>query len=256
MVTCVCPTYGRFEALRLSISFFLLQDYPYKHMLILNDAPVPITTPFPFIEVINREEWIPTLGRKRQALLLLAKSSVLAHWDDDDVYLPWHLSQCVNRLRDSGKGFVKPRRSLFLTGIGNHSSLRGPMANNFEGSIVFRKEAAIRYGGYTPDASGQTMPMLNKAGKAKDYEKFDPEPGPSYIYRWAEGLFHISGGGNEEGSSEKFRQRNYDFGEGKGDLTPRDVGDMLLTLEQGAHGLFPGWEGFVKGLQVWKRRPS
>ena len=255
MVTCVCPTYGRFEKLRMSISFFLLQDYPYKHMLILNDAPVPITSAFPFIEVINREEWIPTLGRKRQALLQLAKTAVLAHWDDDDVYLPWHLSQCVQEMQISGKSFVKPRRSLYMPGSGNDIRLRGPVANNFEGSIVFRRDRALAYGGYTQAASGQTLPMLTKAEKAGDYHKFDPYPGPSYIYRWGEGLFHISGGGNKEGSSERFRQRNCDFGEGKGDLTPKDVGTLSLTLEHAVHGAFPGWEKFVEGLEAWRKRP-
>jgi glycosyltransferase involved in cell wall biosynthesis len=33
-ISCICPTRGRFETLRESISFFLLQDYPNKELII------------------------------------------------------------------------------------------------------------------------------------------------------------------------------------------------------------------------------
>ena len=41
-VTCLCATKGRFSALRQSVSFFLLQDYPNKELLIFNNSEVPI----------------------------------------------------------------------------------------------------------------------------------------------------------------------------------------------------------------------
>jgi len=100
-VTALCPTYGRFERLRDAVACFLLQDYPgQKSLMILNDAPVRIVpggTP-DCVSVIDHAERFPTLGHKRQALLAAADTPLVAHWDDDDLYLPWHFTMCVSAL--------------------------------------------------------------------------------------------------------------------------------------------------------------
>ena len=44
-VTCLCPTYGRFERLREALACFLAQDYPNRRLIILNDAPHRLTKP-------------------------------------------------------------------------------------------------------------------------------------------------------------------------------------------------------------------
>jgi len=118
-VTCLCPTYGRFKRLRDAVACFLLQDYPNKRMLVLNDAPKPIIgggDGLP-VTIINAKERYPTLGHKRQALLEAASTPLVAHWDDDDLYLPDHLSKGVQALLREGAGCVKSRAAHYVVGL-------------------------------------------------------------------------------------------------------------------------------------------
>ncbi|MCK4283144.1 MAG: glycosyltransferase family 2 protein [Candidatus Brocadiae bacterium] len=223
-VTCLCPTYGRFERLRDAIACFLLQDYSgEKRLLILNDAPVPLLTGphLPFVQVRNAPTRYPTLGHKRQALLELAETPLVAHWDDDDLYLPWHLRQCVSALLERGgppaqcgTGCVKPGAAWWGVGPREGFELRGPCHNVFEGQMVFGRRRALELGGYPPKVSGQAKALLAKFRKAGELYAWNPaDRDISYIYRWAGGLHHISGGGDNVRSHRAFGARNQDFGE-------------------------------------------
>ena len=103
-VTCLCPTYGRFERLRDAVACYILQSWPRRRLLILNDAPEPIEAGPQAealgIEVINNPARFATLGHKRQALLEAAETPLVAHWDDDDLYMPWHLEMLARTLMD------------------------------------------------------------------------------------------------------------------------------------------------------------
>ena len=41
-VTCLCATRGRYQLLRSAISYFMLQDYPNKELIIFNNHEVDI----------------------------------------------------------------------------------------------------------------------------------------------------------------------------------------------------------------------
>jgi glycosyltransferase involved in cell wall biosynthesis len=98
LVSSLCCTYGRPHLLPHAVESFLRQDYPCRELVILDDAGQ-------YAEAIAGDRWriisvstrFPTLGEKRNALARLAspEAEVFAVWDDDDVYLPWHLSAAV-----------------------------------------------------------------------------------------------------------------------------------------------------------------
>ncbi len=237
-VTCLCPTYGRFERLRDAVACFLLQDYPgERHLYIENDAPERL-------QLCRGRMWsmltydigarvkitlqqngvrFKTLGHKRQALLENAYTPLIAHWDDDDLYLPWHLTQCVETLLREDVGCAKPRAAWWAVGPPDGFEVRGPCHNVFEGQMVFRREAALELGGYPPKVSGQAKVLLGIFRRVGDLYTWNPPYDRiSYVYRWADGLCHISGGGNNQQSHKAFGQSNQDFGDGR-PLIPPDA---------------------------------
>jgi len=266
-VTCLCPTYGRLERLRDAVACFLLQDYPNRWLLILNDAPVPISfrPPLAGVAVVNAAPRYETLGHKRQALLWAAQTPLAAHWDDDDLYLPWHLSHCAAALsgdtggprakadQTSDKGpqplapslpqMVKPRGAWWAVGPGAQFHVKGPCHNNFEGQLVFDCEAARELGGYPPTVSGQALALMSKFQKAEIFHRFDPFPFVSYVYRWGDGVWHISGGGDNERNHASFARRSTDFGDGE-PLIPKGHD----PLEWAAARLEPLFDRLLEGV--------
>ncbi len=236
-ITALCPTYGRFEALRDAVACFLLQDYAGdKRLIIANDSEVPLILsesltstaiqelPEHNIHVGNVRPRYPTLGHKRHALLMAAHRGLVAHWDDDDLYMPWHLTQCVEALRaHPGALCAKPKAAWWALGPRAHfRAVKGPCHNVFEGQMVFDRTGALVLGDYPPRVSGQARALLKKFRKAGELHTWNPEPADiSYVYRWDDGLHHISGMGNNAKSHDAFGDRNRDFGDGE-PLIPAD----------------------------------
>ena len=220
-VTCLCPTYGRFERLRDAVACFLLQDYPgERRLLIFNDARSPITVgarrAVP-VSVINTPTRFATLGHKRQALLEAAQTALVAHWDDDDLYLPWHITQAVSALHGAvGASGAKPGAAWWGLGVRECFEVRGPCHNVFEGQMLFDRERALQLGGYPPRISGQAGALLGKFKNAGELHTWNPaDRDISYVYRWADGLHHISGSGDNRASHDGFGEKNRDFGAGE-----------------------------------------
>lgn len=225
-VTCLCPTYGRYEHLRDALACFQAQAYPGPlYLLISNDAPVPIGTSEPHVEIYNREKRFETLGHKRQALLRWAQTPIVAHWDDDDIYLPWHVRRSVEALLEANAGCVKSKGAWYVTGpredLHNHGE---PHHNVFEGTMVFRRQEALDIGGYDLTHSGQAKALLRRFKREGRLHKIEDKAGRgvSYCYRWGNDVGHISGIGNEPDAADRHARRNQDWGDGE-PLTPRDL---------------------------------
>lgn len=131
LVSCVMPTYGRPDYVNESVAMFLAQDYPNKELIILNDcAGQNFTGEFPNVRVINEAIRYPTIGDKCNRSISMASGSVIAVWDDDDVYLPWRLSFCVSEMCRLKTPFYRPADYWAYWGDGrlhhNHSVLGWP----------------------------------------------------------------------------------------------------------------------------------
>lgn len=207
-VTCLCPTYGRFHLLRQSVACFLIQDYPYVRLLILNDSQHPIRrgAHVDEIEIINADERYPNLGAKRQALLeeTWANYEAVAHWDDDDLYLPWHLGELMARFNSERPALVQPSTAWIQTDARNitYSNLS---EHPFEGTMVIDREAALRIGYFQRD-SGQCL----KIWRSLCWHRQAVEvPEATYIYRWGFGG-NVSQPTTED-RREAFAKRNTDF---------------------------------------------
>lgn len=92
-ITVCMPTYGRPELLEEAIESFLRQDWPHKRLIVGNDfAGQTLILDHPHVVMVNRLNRFQTLGEKRNWLMDLAGDDYITHWDDDDIYLPGHLS--------------------------------------------------------------------------------------------------------------------------------------------------------------------
>jgi hypothetical protein len=159
----------------------LQQDYDNKELVILNNHPVPLVCDLPQVRLYNESEY-PTLGDCRKRLLELAKGELIRTWDDDDLYLPWAISQGVENL--NGAVAFKP-----LFSWDSKENREYHLGQNvYEASITFRKDIAEKYG-YQSTGGDEHEPLM----KGIHDECLLLDVRPSYCYRWASGLHRISG---------------------------------------------------------------
>ncbi|MCA9028873.1 MAG: glycosyltransferase family 2 protein [Planctomycetaceae bacterium] len=181
-VSCLCPTYLRPKLLENSLACYLAQDYPAdcRELLILDDAGQLTPQRGDGWEVISVARRFRSLPEKFNALAGLARGDVLVVWEDDDIYLPWHLTAHVDALTNGGVS--KPSRVLSLyTGTLQEEAASG----RFHASIAFTRKTFETAGGWPLTQRGdfdqQFLTRLSQAATTVDPCHTYP---PSYIFRW------------------------------------------------------------------------
>lgn len=181
----ICCTYKRPRELATAIECFLRQDYPaqLRELIVLDDAGQYASQSGDRWRLVSSPVRFRTLGEKRNASAALVSPDIVAYcvWDDDDVYLPWHMSAAAAALADADYTipttiFVDKRTRLEWK----------PNTCLFHGAWSFRREAFERVGGYPFMQSGQDQGLLRRFKDAK-LRRADPielDSRPSYVYRW------------------------------------------------------------------------
>ena len=215
IVTCVCPTYGRYPALghllEEAVESFLRQDYPAdrRRLVILNDCPgQELWTDAPGVDVFNFRVRASSLGRKFNAgVVLVDEDSLVCPWEDDDVSLPHRLSLSVERLGDAD--YFNPRAYWYwrtFDGLVQHERGTGYAHN----ASLFRRTAWERVGGY-PDDCRQDAGLDRRLrdprfglrvvdGSLTAAESF-------YVYRWGESDHHVSAATDPEAGWRAYGDR-------------------------------------------------
>ena len=185
-IQCLTSTYGRLEKLSEAVSCFLDQDYLNKELIILNNHPKPLTCDLPNVKIYN-EPIYPTLGDCRNRLLQLADADFIRTWDDDDLYMPWTLSQGIEYIKDSPAW--KPKKSWFWL-----REKSPELAENvFEAAILIKTEIAKKYGYLSTSGGDEHHTLLDGINKEGGCGIDDLGNKASYCYRWGWGMWHISG---------------------------------------------------------------
>mgnify|MGYP003674145434 CR=1 FL=1 len=155
-VTCLCATKGRYELLRSSISYFLLQDYPNKELIIFNNHATPMELS-PFLEkqgnirLINGGEFDSIAEVYTTALTHVDENTTFVSiWDDDDIYLPWHISTGVKYLANGEKLAWQPKDQLGIDENHEQYPKIHALRNNCEGSIIVQYKA-LKEAGFGPE---------------------------------------------------------------------------------------------------------
>jgi|GEM_PF-3530804 len=201
-IDCLMGTYGRFSLACDALACFLAQTVLQNAtLLIYNQHPVPLHFDHPRVRVVNVVNPSGTTLREIRAQMIgLADpdADYLHFWDDDDLYLPWHLEDCMNHIGDHMAW--KPRSSWFLAGGQTYELI----SNTFEGSWMFQAE-------YLKSSSLEThpnyadIPVYMQTIESKLLATTELEGRSNYVYRWGGGVTNHSGLG-ASGSTEKQRQ--------------------------------------------------
>jgi len=218
-------TYGRFESVRQSSTFWKYQDYDNKELIIFNTATEPIELDESMyaendIRVINQRVETATgkpytsLGKIREDSLEYATGDLYSCWDDDDMFLPWHMSQCVDRMVESGRKAWMPGTSYWSPDGGQtfeHAK------NAMEAAVLVDIDELKKYG-FNYESGSEHLPWrhgLRDNGEL--IENVEVTPYESYAYIWGapEAPHKTSGHLGQENNFEIHKAGSTDFGTGK-----------------------------------------
>ncbi|NQU20966.1 MAG: glycosyltransferase family 2 protein [Candidatus Nealsonbacteria bacterium] len=197
-IACICCTYNRPQQLAEAIESFQRQTYPLdkRELIVLDDAGQYNEQTGPGWWLLSVGKRFRTLGEKRNATAALASADVDAYavWDDDDIYLPWHL-EAMARVFESGAPWSVPDEVWIDRRTWLERKRTGGL---FHGSWGFTREAFLSVGGYPPMQSGQDQALAARFRKA-GVRVASLGGVPSYVYRWFtyENARHISALGKD-----------------------------------------------------------
>ena len=156
-ISCQCLTYGRVTELEEAIMFFLNQDYPGpKELVIVNDlAEQTLVYDHPEVRIFNLKERFPTLGEKRNFAVEQCRGDFIVVYDDDDGYLPHHLSLCA-RLALTWEVF-SVNKCFYWT---NFKEIG--VSQNFMSQWVYSKKSFQKAGGYIHVNSGEDQNFIKR----------------------------------------------------------------------------------------------
>ena len=191
-IDCLMGTYGRHELVCESLGCFLQQSaLSQATLLIYNQHPCPLFFDHPRVRIVNEAGAKVSLRHIRLRMHQLADpgADLIHWWDDDDLYLPWHLQDCLEHI---GEAMAWKPASVWLSEANTRFSRH---SNRFEGSWIFRadhlKGAPIDT--HTDYTDHPVTLQTEEAGLLATTELGDRT---SYIYRWDNGIQHLSGYGS------------------------------------------------------------
>lgn len=224
---CLCPTYNHARLLSNTLACFAAQDHADRYMLILDDAGQITPQSGDRWRLVSTADRCTSLPAKYNAMLAIAANwcpdwDAVAVWDDDDVYLPWHLSAAAAAMQSCPPGSggavsAKPSavwsshthrlvcRNCGITTrdlvcweavpcrlCGSPDTVCWPMQESgvgrFHGSLVLSRAVVERIGGWVQtrraDFDQQQLAAAAAAGPVIDMLAHSPHQVPSYVYRW------------------------------------------------------------------------
>lgn len=203
-ISAVMCTFGRPDHVNEALACFLDQDYEgKKELVIFNTYPgQKLQGEFPNVRIINCDERPPCLGEARNQSIAAARGEVIVTWDDDDRYLRNHLSNFGKHFTD-GIDWVWLSRQIYMEGW-RIKKVVGGSVNVF----AYRKSAWQSVGKYDQINSGEDRMFLARVVercKGVKIELRDDEI--SFLYHWGNGVYHISGLGDDKPGQPTGHQR-------------------------------------------------
>jgi hypothetical protein len=181
----LCPTFGRPRLAANALACFLAQDYPAqeRRMFILDDAGQIPTQAHETWEVISVPTRYPSLTEKFNQLARVALdwgADGLVVWEDDDIYLPWHLQCYALELKPGGWCHPKEVWSLYTGQL-----MREGAAGRFHASLALSKEIYQKIGGWPDTKRGDfDQQLIARLTQERTPGRPDNWDEPSYVYRW------------------------------------------------------------------------
>jgi len=210
-ISCVMTTYRRFTCVERSISMFLAQDYANTELIIYNtDVEHPLSLDDTFADVKNKIKVInnnidfqtkapyTNVGAIRRDAFTFVDGDGYITWDDDDIFFPWNIRQCVDGITRSGKSAWKPTYS-FMKHLGYPPQLA---YNNMEASILTKVEKIREFGFNTEKTGAEHLGWLDKLVRYNDI-LVDNDAIPGYCFYWSD---EPSIGGHKQSNYAEFQR--------------------------------------------------
>jgi uncharacterized membrane protein len=149
--------------------------------------------------------------------------------DDDDIYLPYHIEQAVDGIRENGKDSWKPQKSLFA--ISDRVEF---CQNTLEASVIVKMDR-IREIGFREDKTGyEGLSWYTKLRDEKQLDEYNKKYVPSYCFNWsdtAEVAGHKQSGDiNNPDNFENHKQSSGDYCSAP--LIPLDKSELDTTYQK------------------------
>lgn len=242
-VSCVMTTYGRHYMVERSIEFWLLQDYGNKELIIYNTAETPLTLASELlgkgIRIVNNGIDLVThkpydnVGAVRRDAVSFATGDWYICWDDDDAYLPWHISQGMRWLSKNPhmKAYM-PAQSYYTPDGFNTIELA---RNSMEASCIVDMQEIRTYGFANSNGAEHLTWRRGLLDRGLLTETYEVTPMESYAYVWGEPQAPRKQSGyiNDQNNFENHKLANVDFGTrplGQNEIVQRNVSDIFLKL--------------------------
>lgn len=198
-VSCLCLTYGRPHMLEEAIESFLRQDWNgKKELIVVNDyIHQEIIYSHPEVKIINLRERIKTLGEKRAYSVQQAQYDNLLPWDDDDICLPWRISETMKTLEQNQ--YYKCPHAWTMN---NNIIEKQPGYNLYHAASAYTRWLYDKAGGYKALNGGEDADLEKRFQKVGNHEAeywphtILPWERLYYIYKWIHGSFHTTGCSN------------------------------------------------------------
>lgn len=194
-VVVLCPTYGRTPGLLAnSLACFQAQDYIGPMVMVLYDDLGNIRCELPEnVILLQTRQRAQSISYKYPPMIgAVPDADVFVWWDDDDVYLPWHVKASVAAC--GKRNWSHPRQVWSTYGSQDAQAHREETGGRFWASMAVTASFLSHVGGIVltrrADFDQQMLIRLkgySPPGRADNHS-------PSYVYRWGstnEG--HVSG---------------------------------------------------------------
>jgi len=237
MILWLTNTHGRYRCLQRNLRCFLDQDFKGDSVMYVCNTGTPLKLPEDFVLPENKKVYIDnssmmnflTLGQKYIHALKMAKFlypdiTVITHADDDDIFLPNHLSQGslgINMAYSRKQLAYKPYFSYFRERDPEGNVLIRKLHNNFEPSIFINVSHVLEHL-YSKASIKHHLKWLNPL--LEDNQIFvNPDGVSTLIYNWGDDwqTYKLSG-------KQQDTLGNYQMGQvlskdmGKGILIPSE----------------------------------
>ena len=238
-------TYARYSLVTEALSCFLQQTALDDAMLLIyNQHPVPLTFDHPRVRVVNETPPKQALRYIRKRMIDLTRDDdieFLHLWDDDDLYLPWHLEDCLAHIGEAVAW--KPKRSWFS----ERNTIFKFTENFLEASWLVRADC-LRMSAMDAHPDYMEHPFFMETLNTGSLRTTELGDLTSYIYRWDTGTQHVSGYGygnvvQQAENIEKWREGSTDV-RADGRLIPADLRPRWRQFLKGISGeIAPDWNG-------------
>ncbi len=187
-IACLMGTYGRYTLACESLTCFLNQTaLSDASLLILNQHPIKLYFNHPHVRVVNEPEYGSSVREIKNRMIELADpdAEFVHFWDDDDLFLPWHLEDCIKNVKNSVAW--KPLRSWFLNNKNEYC-----LKNNYMESSWIIKAKYIRNFPLDLHPLYIDHPAHLSIIKENMLSQSEQNARASYIYRWSGSKRHLS----------------------------------------------------------------